>query len=616
MEERWIRLDLLAHLLNVPVTEANRIVDVCIGLGLVEDERILVKERYAWVWPTGVGAQATGIGLPCIGRPKLHSLAHAEAVAWTRIFFTGEEEVPYPFFWRLRSLLRSMAGMLAKGLGRRCGFALVPKLAITPISEHGLGWVAGRYAFREQANARRGYVPDALLVNRDARHALLIGFGSRPVAKMVEILTDLSRSVDTMSCFCSQREAPRVQEAIEESGLSKVYIRPTLKPPTAISPGAYLLSHVPQWIREGLRRLGFDLPLPVVTVGTTKRGKTFTVSRLAAELRDKGQQLFFLDGRSTEDSVKLFLKHIRRHPVGLESLGLLDRLWLRLCLVAEVMVERAVCATVAIQEKVSGYVESRLVASGLVPLAPPSVRFDLVHLEALCILAEEEFVRADLLARLLGVPLSRAREVLDVCMELGLAKQAMVFVHDNNPWASSTAKGLLVVESTKKQPSEPVNLHEFGCLEARATVHAFLTEAPRQTRLGALGRSIAAQAVAWLADRAGYSLVWKPAPGVLQSDGARWVYGSDSVAEHSRDAGSQLADVFLDVNGKRTAILIEPFNKRPQLTAEAFRELGRAAGVVCCYCSPWARREITRVIERYGLVNVLVADIPELSSRK
>ena len=73
MEERWIRLDLLAQLLGVPVAEARRVVEVCIGLGLVEDERILVKERYAWVWPTRAGVRATGSDGPCLGPPRLPS---------------------------------------------------------------------------------------------------------------------------------------------------------------------------------------------------------------------------------------------------------------------------------------------------------------------------------------------------------------------------------------------------------------------------------------------------------------------------------------------------------------------------------------------------------------
>ena len=453
------------------------------------------------------------------------------------------------------------------------------------------------------------YVPDALLESRYEEHALLIGLGPRSRARIVEILTDLSRAADTVSCFCFPKQIRQVERAVAESGLGKVNVVPMPEAVGTTSLKARLLAHAPRWLRAGLRRLGLDIPASVTLAGTVTRGKTSTARDMFAQQSDSDQRVFFTDLASVAQ-IERFVELLKRSRTGPEDLGLLDRLWLRLCLAAEAAANRAVRTAMAIKEKLWGYVASLNAApSGAQLSGPPSTRFDQVHFETLCLLVEEEFIRTDLLARLHGVPLSEARQAVDFCVQLGLADQSMIFVYEDNPWAWPIIEGLRAVGSVKLPP-DPPGLPRLEYLEARATVHAFLSEAPRRTRLGDLRRSIVTKVVTWLADKAGFSLSWAPAAGVLQGDDARLVYGAKSAHRRFLSGGAGFADAFLEVNGKDTAVLIAPVASSSLLTAEALRELRRIADVVCCYCSPQAKGEIKEVVERYGLVNVLVTDIP------
>ncbi len=616
MEERWIRLDLLAQLLDVPVAEARRVVEVCIGLGLVEDERILVKERYAWVWPTRAGVRATGSDGPSMGPPRLPALAHAEAVAKVRILLAGEKQ-PHPRLWRLRRSFRSLARVLVDGLSNRYGYVLVPKPRASRLAERGLRWISERQLFRSRG-AFGSYVPDGLLESGHEKHALLIGLGYRSMERIVEILTDLSRSADTVTCFCFPKQIRRVEKTVEESGFRNIRVLPMPEAVGTMSLKARLLARAPRWLRSGLRRLGFDLPATMTLAGTVKQGKTSTAPDMFARLCKRGQQVFYLDAGACSSEAERFVELLKRHRTGPEDLGLLDRLWLSLCLAVEAAAHRTVRTMKGIKKKAWGYVRSLNAApSGAQLCEPASTRFDLVHFEALCILEEEEFIRTDLLARLLGVPHSEAREAVDLCAELGLADQGMIFVYEDSPWAWSIIEGLRAVGSAKLPP-DPPGLYRLGYLKARATVRAFLTEAPRRTRLGDLGRAIGTKVVAWLADKAGYSLSWKPAAGVLQDEDARWVLWSRSAHGHLLRSGARAGILhrWLEVNGKTTAVLIAPAAKSSVLTAEFLRGLGGIVDLVCCYCSPRAKAEIKEVVERHGLVNVLVTDIPELSNRK
>ncbi len=605
MEQRCIRLDLLAQLLGVPVAEARRVVEVCIGLGLVVDERFLVKERHPWAWLTRIGALTTDANHPPVRRPSLFALDHADAVVRVRILLTDEKQ-PHPFLWRLRNSLRSLARMFADGLGNRCGYVLVPKPSMSRLVRNRVTWVS-RLGLLLKQRTDRIHVPDAMLVSQDREHALLIGLGPKTRAKLREILTHLSRSFDEVNCFCTPRERRMVRRAIEESGLRNVHVFDMPKAPVATSLKDRFLAHLPRCVRAGLRRLGLNIPASVVLAGTPTRGRTSSASDMLAQKCDGGRRAVFIDVGSSVEQAKRFAELMNRHRNGL------DRLWRRLCLAVKAAPGRIMCAMVAVKEKVSRYVASLNAAPSDARLCePPSTRFDLVHFEALCFLEEEEFIRADMLGRLLGIPLSEACEAIDLCVELGLANKTRVFMYEDSPWAWPTKGGLLTVGSAK-QPPKPPSLSRLGYLKARTSVRIFLTEAPRRGRLGNLGRSIVVKIATWLAAKAGYALAWKPAPGVLQSSGACWVCQDDRISRYPRKVGQRLADVFLEVNGKSTAILIEQFSKRPSLTAETLQEHSQLVDSVCCYCSPWTRKEIEEVIGKYGLSNVLVADIPMLS---
>jgi hypothetical protein len=82
-EERAIRVDLGARILGLKPSAFVSIVNRLQRLGLVEQERFLVKERYAWVWPTRSGLRADGRGYPFY-RPSVGQLRHMAGVAATR----------------------------------------------------------------------------------------------------------------------------------------------------------------------------------------------------------------------------------------------------------------------------------------------------------------------------------------------------------------------------------------------------------------------------------------------------------------------------------------------------------------------------------------------------
>lgn len=82
-EELAIRVDLAARILGMKPSAVVPIVNRLERLGLVEQERFLVREDHAWFWPTRAGVRLDGRGY-CFCEPAVGRLQHLAWVAGTR----------------------------------------------------------------------------------------------------------------------------------------------------------------------------------------------------------------------------------------------------------------------------------------------------------------------------------------------------------------------------------------------------------------------------------------------------------------------------------------------------------------------------------------------------
>lgn len=82
-EERAVRVDLAARILGLKASALVPIVNRLQRLELVEQERFLVKERYAWFWPTRAGVKLDGRGYRFC-EPAVGQLQHMAWVAGAR----------------------------------------------------------------------------------------------------------------------------------------------------------------------------------------------------------------------------------------------------------------------------------------------------------------------------------------------------------------------------------------------------------------------------------------------------------------------------------------------------------------------------------------------------
>jgi len=218
-EERAIRLDLLARLLGIPLWEARRVVELCVGLDLVGNRRFLVGERHPWVWLNGAGAMALGDRGCVAGAPRVGSLARLATIARVRTYVSEDGTPLGPVARWLRSALGSLSGWLAE----RAGYAIVPKPSMSLLALGGWRWISERDLLREEATRLRR-APDALLKGRNETVAIVVDRPQDPKL-LAEELTMLARTCDFLLCFCSEERQRTVEATVEELSLSNAIVR-------------------------------------------------------------------------------------------------------------------------------------------------------------------------------------------------------------------------------------------------------------------------------------------------------------------------------------------------------------------------------------------------------
>jgi hypothetical protein len=218
-EERAIRLDLLAKLLGIPLWEARRVVELCVGLDLVGERRFLVGERHPWVWLNGAGALALGDGGCVAGAPGVGSLAHLATMARVRAYVSEDGAPRGPLARGVASAAARLAGWLAD----RAGYEISPRPGNSILAHGGWRWISERELIRLEGTRRRK-APDALLKGRQETVAIVIDCPKEPT-RLAEELTMLARTCDFLLCFCSESRQAQVEATVEELSLPNAIVR-------------------------------------------------------------------------------------------------------------------------------------------------------------------------------------------------------------------------------------------------------------------------------------------------------------------------------------------------------------------------------------------------------
>lgn len=204
----------------------------------------------------------------------------------------------------------------------------------------------------------------------------------------------------------------------------------------------------------------------------------------------------------------------------------------------------------------------------------PRLRLKQIHFKALHLVAEQTALRLDHLAELLGIPFSRAMEVVRDCVELGHLNSRHFLADEQWPWVWVTSQGARTLGVRGFRSSTP-SLHRLPYLAGLnlARVH-FLRRAREK--------------------------------GV---DGVRWVSRKEIEDLHGRQDPYRVPDAMIEGNGQRVAIVILP---RPRAIAELSHrlvELERNYDWAWCVPSQKAKLCAERVVLMRDLTRVSIIDI-------
>jgi hypothetical protein len=177
-EERAIRLDLAARILNMKPAALAPIVDRLVEQGLMEQERFLIKERHPWVWPTRSGLQVPGTGYPFYV-PALGQLQHMAGVAVTR--------------------------------------------SVCIEANSGALWVSERALMREQSRSKRHLADGALEVD-GKRIPVEVELTSKDRYKLAGIMWALLDNFGAAHYYCSRQTRGAVEETIRSEGFTNVEV--------------------------------------------------------------------------------------------------------------------------------------------------------------------------------------------------------------------------------------------------------------------------------------------------------------------------------------------------------------------------------------------------------
>lgn len=219
-EERCARLDLLAELLEVPRAEARRLRNVCVGLGLLNEERFFYKERYPWLWMTAAGCCAVGTS-GTAWRPSPGSLPYREGALSTRISLVDGGPQPCPFLWRTRLKLTALSSKVAAGLARTVGYEIEvarrKQVVANFLGERNLRWIPSREVYRKHSGDWP-VLPDALILGASITAIVVVPY-RRDVADFENKIRQLAPHVTEICCWCPPSERERLAKAVRDLAL-------------------------------------------------------------------------------------------------------------------------------------------------------------------------------------------------------------------------------------------------------------------------------------------------------------------------------------------------------------------------------------------------------------
>lgn len=194
-----------------------------------------------------------------------------------------------------------------------------------------------------------------------------------------------------------------------------------------------------------------------------------------------------------------------------------------------------------------------------------------LHRKVLVQVGAYPYLRADLLARILGAPLSEVRKVTDDCIELGLLAAQRILVRELEPWLWLTSRGESFIHSSHRAAGPP-SLGRLPRLEALAHAQIFLSER-------------------------GYTQ-------------GHWFLRGVHVSMWGRL--SNAADA-LFIHGSRSTAVVVLMVPKPQ--ERVVSQLARLSGLdeVYCFCAPMARKRVERALVDGNLRNVHVLDTHEVA---
>jgi hypothetical protein len=177
-EERAIRLDLAARLLQMKPSALVPVVERLVRGGLLEQDRFLVKERYPWIWPSRSGLRAAGTGY-AFYEPRPGQLQHLAGVAATR--------------------------------------------SVCVEANPGALWVPERALVREHNRCRR-HLADGALQLGGRRIPIEVELTPKDRQKLVVIMGSLLKDYGTAQYYCSERTSAAVKAVVSAEGFTEVKV--------------------------------------------------------------------------------------------------------------------------------------------------------------------------------------------------------------------------------------------------------------------------------------------------------------------------------------------------------------------------------------------------------
>lgn len=219
-EERAIRVDHLAQILRIPVSEARGVICLLSELGLVEARSYLVWEPQPWVWLRAAGRRVLESDAACAGAPSVGRLPHFQALAAVHASLVedGSPRGPLDRWWRLT--LARIAGRLAD----RAGYRLVAKPGGGILEKSGTRWVTRRALMKEYPQRHFAHVPDALVAGEGVSIAIKVLLVPVEPRRLASMLVELGRFGDEVHCYCTPALHHRVLELVVEARLPNVRV--------------------------------------------------------------------------------------------------------------------------------------------------------------------------------------------------------------------------------------------------------------------------------------------------------------------------------------------------------------------------------------------------------